>query len=56
MESCQALRPQLLVGNSLIGSVLGVRGNLFGLSFDVFVGRPLRKPAELEAAMYMDST
>lgn len=37
-----------LVGNSLVGSVLGVRGNFQGLSFDVFVGRPLRKPAELE--------
>ena len=37
-----------LVGNSLIGTVLGVRGNFKGLSFDVFAGRPLRKPTELE--------
>lgn len=39
---------EYLVGNALVGSVLGVRGNFQGLSFDVFVGRPLRKPAELE--------
>ncbi len=37
-----------LVGTSLIGAVLGWRGNYKGVSFDLFVGRPLRKPSELE--------
>lgn len=37
-----------LVGTSLIGAVLGWRGNYKGISFDIFVGRPLRKPSELE--------
>lgn len=37
-----------LVGNSLVGSVIGIRGNFQGLSYDLFVGRPVRKPAELD--------
>jgi hemolysin activation/secretion protein len=37
-----------LVGTSLIGAVLGMRGNFKNLSYDVFVGRPVRKPNELE--------
>jgi hemolysin activation/secretion protein len=37
-----------LVGTSLMGAVLGLRGSFKGLSYDIFVGRPLRKPSELE--------
>jgi hemolysin activation/secretion protein len=37
-----------LVGTSLMGAVLGLRGSYKGISFDIFVGRPLRKPSELE--------
>jgi hemolysin activation/secretion protein len=37
-----------LVGTSLIGAVLGVRGSFKNLSYDVFIGRPVRKPSELE--------
>ena len=36
-----------LVGNSLLGSVLGLRGYYQGLSYDLFVGHPLRKPSQL---------
>ncbi len=39
---------ETLVGNSLVGSVIGLRGNFQGLSYDLFVGRPVRKPAELD--------
>jgi hemolysin activation/secretion protein len=37
-----------LVGTSLIGTVLGIRGSYEGLSYDIFAGRPVRKPGELE--------
>lgn len=39
---------ETLVGNSLVGSVIGLRGNFQGLSYDLFVGRPIRKPVELD--------
>lgn len=31
-------------GHHLIGSALGLRGNVIGLNYDVFVGKPLSKP------------
>ena len=37
-----------LVGTSLTGAVLGIRGSYEGLSYDIFAGRPVRKPGELE--------
>jgi hemolysin activation/secretion protein len=37
-----------LVGTSLIGTVLGLRGSYEGWSYDIFAGRPVRKPGELE--------
>lgn len=37
-----------LVGTTLIGTVLGIRGSYEGLTYDIFVGRPVRKPGELE--------
>jgi hemolysin activation/secretion protein len=33
-----------LVGTSLTGAVLGLRGQLPHLQYEVFVGTPLRKP------------
>lgn len=38
-----------LVGDTLAGAVLGLRGKLKGVGYDIFVGRPLRKPSELQA-------
>lgn len=32
------------LGHHLMGSALGLRGNISGISYDVFVGRPVRKP------------
>lgn len=32
------------LGHHLMGSALGLRGNIKGISYDVFVGRPVRKP------------
>ncbi len=37
-----AARHQL--GHHLVGSALGLRGNVKSLSYDVFVGKPIRKP------------
>lgn len=37
-----------LVGTTLMGAVLGIRGSYEGLSYDIFAGRPVRKPGELE--------
>lgn len=34
-----------LIGRELEGAVLGLRGSLYSLSYDFFVGRPLKKPA-----------
>ena len=33
------------IGDHLMGAVLGLRGNLFGLNYDVFAGKPLSKPS-----------
>ena len=35
---------ELQVGNSLTGGAIGLRGNLWGLNYDYFVGVPLKKP------------
>lgn len=32
------------LGHHLMGSALGLHGNIKGISYDVFVGRPVRKP------------
>jgi hemolysin activation/secretion protein len=39
-----------LAGRSLAGGVLGVRGTRFGLAYDVFMGRPIHKPAAFRTA------
>ncbi|TNH08346.1 ShlB/FhaC/HecB family hemolysin secretion/activation protein [Testudinibacter sp. TR-2022] len=33
-----------LLGRHLVGSALGLRGNLWGLNYDYFVGTPIHKP------------
>ncbi len=35
---------EFLAGRRLTGAVLGLRGSLGAMSYDVFVGRPLEKP------------
>lgn len=39
-----------LVGRSLAGAVLGVRGHLDRLSYDVFIGRPISQPNAFRCA------
>ena len=39
-----------LVGRSLTGAVLGLRGTLRNLQYDLFIGAPVRKPAGLHTA------
>lgn len=39
----------VLAGRRLAGAVLGLRGNLHGLSFDLFAGAPLHKPDRFDA-------
>ena len=40
----------VLPGKQLAGMVLGMRGGYKGFSYDVFVGRPLKKPQRLDIA------
>lgn len=35
---------ELQVGNRLTGGVVGIRGNLWGLNYEYFVGTPIKKP------------
>ena len=37
-------RPEWQVGNKLTGGVIGLRGKLWGLNYEYFVGTPIRKP------------
>ena len=39
-----------LIGKSLAGTVVGLRGALMGLQYDVFVGAPVRKPEGFKTA------
>lgn len=41
---------QLLAGHSLAGTAGGLRGSLYGLNYDWFIGRALRHPAGFPAA------
>ncbi|WP_082585651.1 ShlB/FhaC/HecB family hemolysin secretion/activation protein [Hydrogenophaga sp. Root209] len=41
---------QFLVGRSLAGAVLGVRGHLQRMSYDVFIGKPISQPISFRAA------
>ncbi|WP_439327774.1 ShlB/FhaC/HecB family hemolysin secretion/activation protein [Lonepinella sp. BR2357] len=38
------------VGNALTGAVLGLRGQIFGVNYDAFVGRPIDKPAHFRTS------
>ena len=40
----------MLVGTRLAGTVLGLRGNVQGVAYDVFVGTPVAKPARFQSA------
>ena len=40
----------LLVGKSLAGAVLGLRGGIKSLQYDVFLGKPVSKPAGFKTA------
>ena len=35
---------ELQIGSSLIGGVIGLRGKLWGINYDYFVGKPIKKP------------
>ena len=39
-----------LVGKSLAGAVVGLRGDVIGLQYDIFVGSPVRKPEGFKTA------
>ncbi len=41
---------EFLAGKHLTGAVLGLRGVLKGLQYDIFVGRPLKKPEAFQTA------
>lgn len=41
---------ELQVGNRLTGGVVGLRGQLFGLNYDYFIGTPLQKPQGFRAS------
>jgi len=40
----------LLLGKRLAGAVIGLRGGLKGFSYDVFLGKPIKKPDGFETA------
>jgi hemolysin activation/secretion protein len=40
----------LLIGTSLSGAVIGLRGAIKGLQYDIFLGRPLHKPEGFRSA------
>ena len=41
---------ELLIGKSLAGAVLGLRGGLKALQYDIFLGKPVSKPAGFKTA------
>jgi hemolysin activation/secretion protein len=41
---------EFLVGRSLTGAVIGLRGAIQNLQYDVFVGQPVRKPTGFQSA------
>lgn len=41
---------RLLIGRDLSGAVVGLRGSIGGLAYDVFVGQPLSRPAGFRTA------
>jgi hemolysin activation/secretion protein len=40
----------LLVGKRLTGAVIGLRGDINGVSYDIFAGQALRKPDGFQTA------
>lgn len=47
-----AYYPNPLVGTSLLGSVVGLRGQVKSVNYDVFVGAPLQKPEHFRTDRY----
>lgn len=41
---------EFLIGKSLMGMVIGLRGNIKSLQYDVFVGQPVQKPTGFQTA------
>jgi hemolysin activation/secretion protein len=41
---------KLLIGKRLTGAVIGLRGSVKGVSYDLFVGQPVRKPDGFKTA------
>jgi hemolysin activation/secretion protein len=41
---------EFLIGTSLAGAVIGLRGSVKGLQYDIFVGQPVRKPTGFQTA------
>ena len=41
---------EFLIGKSLAGAVLGLRGGHKALQYDVFIGKPVSKPAGFKSA------
>lgn len=39
-----------MLGKRLIGSAIGIRGNQFGIDYDLFAGMPLHKPDDFRAS------
>ena len=42
--SVNSSQKEMNISNTLIGGVVGLRGNLWGLNYDYFVGTPIKKP------------
>lgn len=43
----------LLVGKQLAGAVLGLRGSLKKLQYDIFIGAPVSKPSQFRTASFV---
>ena len=41
---------KLLIGERLTGAVIGLRGSVKGVSYDLFAGQPVRKPDGFKTA------
>ena len=44
------LTSDILIGKHLSGAVLGLRGALKGVSYDVFIGKPISKPSGFQTS------
>lgn len=49
---CNAYYPNPLPGTSLLGAVVGLRGQVRSVNYDVFVGAPLKNPDQFQTDDY----